>query len=174
MRERVEEAAVAAEETVRRLELEAGRGGVGVEEAWRVEERAAEAVDTVLEGAGVPMRLLEYARMHVVAEATLILLAEGLEPTIGFLHPDHVPPSLSRDLSLEFIHQTADVAVLQSPECSRRGVLLSLERRMEEKFTHPRLGVEATYRETMRRQVKTLAAYFAGRAPGYQPYEEPV
>lgn len=140
--------------------------------AWEAEGRAMEVVNELLERLGAKAELVEYARMHVVAEATMMLVAEGLEPTIGFLHPDSVQPALSRDLAIELLHQTADFSVLKAPEQSRRSVLTCLEKRMEEEFTHPRLNVKTNYRDVMRRQAKSLAAYFSGKSPGYQPHEE--
>lgn len=134
--------------------------------------------------------LLSFAYAMLTKDATIALLAAGLDPYVGLYHrPRFGRPSLALDLAEEFRPLIADSVVLTAVNngeidasgfvsrggavaltaAGRRRVLATYERRMQEHLRHPVFGYRASYRRTLEIQARLLAASLTGDVPAYRP-----
>lgn len=116
----------------------------------------------------------------------------GFDPYLGYLHFQHYGRvGLAFDLMEEFRPLVADSVILRvinnrmiTPEDftvepisqvvrlsenGRRIFLTDLEKRKQERFTHPVLGRKYTYREAFQIQARLLAKYLMGEIEQYPP-----
>ncbi|HWV84304.1 MAG TPA: CRISPR-associated endonuclease Cas1 [Capillimicrobium sp.] len=134
--------------------------------------------------------LLSFAYAMLAKDATIALLAAGLDPYVGLYHrPRFGRPSLALDLAEEFRPLIADSVVLTAVNngeidasgfvsrpgavaltaAGRRRVLATYERRMQEHLRHPVFGYRASYRRILEIQARLLAASLTGDVPAYRP-----
>ena len=134
--------------------------------------------------------LLSFAYAMLAKDATIALLAAGLDPYVGLYHrPRFGRPSLALDLAEEFRPLIADSVVLKAVNngeidasgfvsrggavaltaAGRRRVLATYERRMQEHLRHPIFGYRASYRRMLEIQARLLAASLTGDVPAYRP-----
>lgn len=133
--------------------------------------------------------LLSFAYSLLVKDATIALIAAGLDPHVGLYHrPRFGRPSLALDLAEEFRPLIADSVVLTainngevSPgsfiargrsvnltAAGRRHVIATYERRMREELRHPIFEYRASYRRSLEIQARLLAATLTGDVPVYR------
>lgn len=134
--------------------------------------------------------LLSFAYAMLAKDATIALVATGLDPYVGLFHrPGFARPSLALDLMEEFRPLVADSAVIRAinngevagrdfvvsragaalTAAGRRRFLASYERRMCEELRHPVFGYRASYRRSLEIQARMLAATLLGELPEYRP-----
>jgi CRISPR-associated protein Cas1 len=134
--------------------------------------------------------LLSFAYAMLAKDATIALLAAGLDPYVGLYHrPRFGRPSFALDLAEEFRPLIADSVVLTAVNngeidasgfvsrgaavaltpAGRRRVLATYERRMQEHLRHPVFGYRASYRRILEIQARLLAASLTGDVPAYRP-----
>ncbi|MGQ0841593.1 CRISPR-associated endonuclease Cas1 [Actinokineospora sp.] len=132
---------------------------------------------------------LSFGYAVLVSEATSVLVAAGLEPTVGLLHAEHDGrPSLALDLAEEFRPMVVDQVVMEAVrrrrlgvehgrrDTERDGVLLTragrevlldgYERRMLQVTKGALPDFAGSLRRHLYRQAQTIAAYIEGTAPG--------
>lgn len=134
--------------------------------------------------------LLSFAYALVVRDATVALIAAGLDPQVGFLHqPRFGRPSLALDLAEEFRPLLADSTVLmvinngelrpndfirRGPtvglrDSGRKRLILAYERRVAIELAHPVFGYKVSYRRAIELQARMLAAVVDGQHDRYVP-----
>lgn len=134
--------------------------------------------------------LLSFAYAMLTKDATIALVAAGLDPYVGFFHrPGFARPSLALDLMEEFRPLIADSAVVRAinngevtrsdfiesragtalSSSGRRKFVASYERRMRDELRHPIFGYRASYRRTLEIQARLLAARVLGELHEYRP-----
>ncbi|MGI6496949.1 MAG: CRISPR-associated endonuclease Cas1 [Kiritimatiellia bacterium] len=132
--------------------------------------------------------MLSFAYAMLVKEATVALLAEGLDPFWGFLHrPRHGRPALALDLMEEFRPLVADSAVLSAintgmvappdfitgpagcamNDTARKALIRAYELRLDQMITHPVFDYRCSWRSVVRVQAKLLAKVLRGEIPSY-------
>ena len=132
--------------------------------------------------------MLSFSYALLAKEATVALLAEGLDPYWGFLHrPRHGRPALALDLMEEFRPLVADSAVLSaintgmvtpgdfvsSPagcamkDGARKALIRAYELRLDQMITHPIFNYRCSWRAVIRVQAKLLAKALRGEIPAY-------
>ena len=135
--------------------------------------------------------LLSYAYALLVKDLTVVCLAVGLDPYLGFYHrPRFGRPALALDLAEEFRPLVADSLVLgliNNGEVNvsdfivraggvaltregRRTVLSAYERRLEVEIRHPVFGYRISYRRVLGVQVRLLAAHLLDEVPVYTAF----
>lgn len=135
--------------------------------------------------------LLSYAYSLLVKDLTVICLAIGLDPYLGFYHrPRFGRPALALDLAEEFRPLLGDSLVLNlinngevgSSDFVVRAGGVSLtgegrkaahagwERRLEVEVTHPVFGYRVSYRRILDVQVRLLGAHLLGEVPVYTAF----
>lgn len=132
--------------------------------------------------------MLSFAYAMLAKEATVALLAEGLDPFWGFLHrPRHGRPALALDLMEEFRPLIADSAVLSAintgmvapsdfitgpagcamNDTARKALIRAYELRLDQMITHPVFDYRCSWRSVVRVQAKLLAKVLRGEIPSY-------
>lgn len=135
--------------------------------------------------------LLSYAYSLLVKDLTVVSLAVGLDPYLGFYHrPRFGRPALALDLAEEFrplIAESMVLGVINNREVAphdfvvraggvaltkdgRKTVLAAYERRMEVEVRHPIFGYRVSYRRLLDVQVRLLAAHLLGEIPEYTAF----
>lgn len=133
--------------------------------------------------------LLSLAYSMLVKDATVALLAVGLDPYVGFFHrPRFGRPALSLDLAEEFRPLVGDSVVLTAinngeisntdfvsraravalAPAGRKRFIGTYERRMATKLAHPFFKYRASYRRSLEIQARLLAAVLTGDIPAYR------
>lgn len=134
--------------------------------------------------------LLSFAYALLARDATVAIVAAGLDPYVGIYHrPGFARPALALDLMEEFRPLIADSAVVRAvnngelssndfvvsrtaatlTSAGRRKFIASYERRVGEELAHPVFGYRATYRRCLELQARMLAAVLLGELPEYRP-----
>ena len=132
--------------------------------------------------------MLSFGYALLAKEATIALLAEGLDPYWGFLHrPRHGRPALALDLMEEFRPLVVDSAVLSAintgmvsatdfitssagcamKDCARKALIRAYELRLDQMITHPIFDYRCSWRAVIRVQAKLLAKTLRGEIPEY-------
>lgn len=132
--------------------------------------------------------MLSFGYALLAKEATLALLAEGLDPYWGFLHrPRHGKPALSLDLMEEFRPLIVDSAVMTAintrmveskdfvvsaagcamKDTARKALIRAYELRLDQMITHPVFDYRCSWRAVIRVQAKLLAKVLRGEIPAY-------
>jgi len=132
--------------------------------------------------------LLSFGYALLAKEATIALLAEGLDPYWGFLHrPRHGRPALALDLMEEFRPLIVDSAVLTTintgmvsiedfvtsaagcamKDTARKALIRAYELRLDQMITHPVFDYRCSWRSVIRVQAKLLAKTLRGEIPAY-------
>jgi CRISPR-associated protein Cas1 len=135
--------------------------------------------------------LLSLAYSVLARDWTVVLLAVGLDPFLGFYHrPRFGRPALALDLMEEFRPLIADSVVLQVinngevqngdfvkrgdavalTQDGRRKFFLAYERRMSHLVTHPIFGYRLSYRRLLEVQARLLARYLTGELQTYDGF----
>lgn len=135
--------------------------------------------------------LLSLAYSLLTKDMTVILLAVGLDPYLGFYHvPRYGRPALALDLIEEFRPLVADSVVISAinngeieekdfiqragavslTDPGRRKFLEAYERRMDNLITHPIFGYRISYRRVLEVQARLLARYLLGEIKEYPPF----
>lgn len=135
--------------------------------------------------------LLSYAYSLLVKDFTVVLLAVGFDPYLGFFHrPKWGKPALALDLMEEFRPVLADSVVLTVinngelkpsdfvvraggvalTEQGRRKFIEAYERRMDAMVKHPVFGYSISYRRVLEVQARLLARFLLGEIPEYPPF----
>jgi CRISPR-associated protein Cas1 len=135
--------------------------------------------------------LLSYSYALLVKELTVVCLAVGLDPYLGFYHrPRFGRPALALDLAEEFRPLVAESVVfgmINNGEVGdhdfvvraggvgltkdgRRAVLEAYERRLETEVTHPVFRYRLSYRRVLDVQTRLLAAHLLGEVPHYTAF----
>jgi CRISPR-associated protein Cas1 len=133
--------------------------------------------------------MLSFAYALLVKDATVAVLAAGLDPYVGVYHrPRFGRPALALDLAEEFRPLVADSVVLTAvnngeiaPEdfvrraggvaltqSGRRSLIRAYGRRMTSELRHPLFGYRATYRRTLEIQARLFASVLLGDVPEYR------
>ncbi len=133
--------------------------------------------------------LLSFAYAMLVKDATVALLAAGLDPYVGLYHrPRFGRPALALDLAEEFRPLIADSTVITAinngevgerdfirrasavalTDRGRRSFVRAYERRMTTELRHPLFGYSASYRRGLEIQARLLAAALVGDVPAYR------
>lgn len=127
--------------------------------------------------------LLSLAYSLLVKDLTIILLAVGFDPYLGFYHqPRYGRPALALDLMEPFRPLIADSTVITAintgvvqpgdfihaagavalkPDARKR-FILAYERRMDTLITHPVFNYRVSYRRVLEVQSRLLARYLTG------------
>ncbi len=135
--------------------------------------------------------LLSYVYALLVKELTVVTLAVGFDPYLGFYHrPRFGRPALALDLAEEFRPLVGDSVVIQlinngevrpshfivraggvalTPD-GRRAVLSAFERRLKKEIRHPIFGYSVTYRRLFEVQARLLGATLLGEIPAYTAF----
>jgi len=135
--------------------------------------------------------LLSFVYALLVKDLTVVTLAVGFDPYLGFYHrPRFGRPALALDLAEEFRPLVADSTVVSAvnngevrpshfvvraggvsltPD-GRKAVLAAYERRLEVEITHPTFGYRISYRRVFEVQARVLAAHVLGEVPTYAPF----
>jgi CRISPR-associated protein Cas1 len=134
--------------------------------------------------------LLSFAYALLARDATVAVVAAGLDPYVGVYHrPGFARPALALDLMEEFRPLIADSVVVRAinngeiargdfvvsrtaaalTSAGRRRFIASYERRMSEELLHPVFGYRATYRRCLELQARMLASVLLGELPAYRP-----
>jgi CRISPR-associated protein Cas1 len=135
--------------------------------------------------------LLSYAYSLLVKDLTVVCLAVGFDPYLGFYHrPRFGRPALALDLAEEFrpliadslllnlinnreikenqfVTRAAGVALTTS---GRKAVIAGYERHLDVEITHPTFGYRISYRRVLDVQARLLAAHLLGEVPNYIPF----
>lgn len=132
--------------------------------------------------------LLSYVYGLLVKDLTVVTLAVGFDPYLGFYHrPRFGRPALALDLAEEFRPLIGDSVVLGAINngevtasdfvvrgggvgltgAGRKSVLAAYERRMDVGITHPLFGYKISYRRVLDVQARLLAAHLLGEIPEY-------
>jgi len=135
--------------------------------------------------------LLSYAYSLLVKDLTVVCLAVGLDPYLGFYHrPRFGRPALALDLTEEFrplIAESMVIGLINNREVAphdfvvraggvaltkdgRKAVLAAYERRLEVEVRHPIFGYRVSYRRLLDVQVRLLAAHLLGEIPQYTAF----
>lgn len=135
--------------------------------------------------------LLSFAYGLLVKDLTVLCLAVGLDPYLGFYHrPRFGRPALALDLAEEFRPLVADSVVLGCinngevtaadfvvraggvalTKDGRRAVIAAYERRLDVAVRHPVFGYRISYRRVLDVQVRLLAAHLLGEVPSYTAF----
>lgn len=135
--------------------------------------------------------LLSYVYSLVVKDLTVVTMAVGFDPYIGFFHrPRFGRPALALDLAEEFRPLIADSVVIglinngevgdsdfvsraggvSLTAAGRKAVLGAYERRIEVEVTHPVFGYRISYRRVLDVQARLLAAHVLGEVPTYAAF----
>lgn len=134
--------------------------------------------------------LLSFAYSLLARDATVAVVAAGLDPYVGLFHkPRFARPALALDLMEEFRPLIADSSVIRAinngeidehdfvvsragaalTPTGRRRFIASYERRVSEEVRHPVFGYRSTYARCLELQARMLAAVFLGELPAYRP-----
>ncbi|MBX5470169.1 MAG: CRISPR-associated endonuclease Cas1 [Thermoleophilaceae bacterium] len=134
--------------------------------------------------------LLSFAYALLVRDATVALIAAGLDPYVGLLHrPGFARPALALDLMEEFRPLVGDSTVVRAinngeiderdfvvsrtaaalTRAGRRKFIASYERRMADEIRHPLFGYRVSYRRCLELQARMLASVLLGELPAYRP-----
>ena len=132
--------------------------------------------------------LLSLLYAMLIKQATITILAVGLDPFLGFYHqPKYGKPALALDLAeefrpligdsvclglinngvlsdVDFIARAGAVALTQA---GRRKVLEAYERRLDTLIAHPLFGYSISYRRVMEVQARLLSRHLLGELPEY-------
>jgi CRISPR-associated endonuclease Cas1/CRISPR-associated protein Cas4 len=132
--------------------------------------------------------MLSFGYALLAKEATVALLATGLDPHWGVYHrPRHGRPALALDLMEEFRPLLVDSAVLTAVNtgavdtgcfesgasgCAmnargRKAFLGVFEARLDQLMTHPTFDYRVSWRRTIRLQAQLLARVFRGELAAY-------
>lgn len=132
--------------------------------------------------------MLSFGYALLAKEATVALLAEGLDPHWGFLHrPRHGKPALALDLMEEFRPLIVDSAVLTAintgmvvptdfvtskagcamKDIARKSLIKAYELRMDQMITHPVFDYRCSWRAVIRVQARLLAKVLRGQIATY-------
>ena len=132
--------------------------------------------------------MLSFGYALLAKEATVALLAEGLDPHWGFLHrPRHGKPALSLDLMEEFRPLVVDSAVLTAintgmvapsdfvtskagcamKDGARKSLIKAYELRLDQMITHPVFDYRCSWRAVIRVQARLLAKVLRGQIAAY-------
>lgn len=135
--------------------------------------------------------LLSFAYAMLVKDLTVTLLSVGLDPYQGFYHkPRFGRPALSLDLMEEFRPIIADSVVLTlvnnaavnaggfiraggsvvMKPGTKKALIGTYERRMDQLITHPVFGYRISYRRTLEVQSRLLIRYLAGEIYEFPPF----
>lgn len=135
--------------------------------------------------------LLSFTYGLLVKDLTVLCLAVGLDPYLGFYHrPRFGRPALALDLAEEFRPLVADSVVLGCinngevaaadfvvraggvalTKDGRRAVIAAYERRMDVAVRHPVFGYRISYRRVLDVQVRLLAAHLLDEVPSYTAF----
>ncbi len=135
--------------------------------------------------------LLSFLYALLVKDLTIVALATGFDPMLGFYHrPRYGRPSLALDLAESFRPLVADSVALTlvnngevSPasflrraggvaltDAGRRAVLAAYERRMDTLVTHPMFGYRVSYRRVLEVQARLLGRALLGEIPEYPAF----
>lgn len=133
--------------------------------------------------------VLSFLYALLTRDATVALIAAGLDPQVGVLHaPRFGRPSLALDLMEEFRPLVGDSTLLTLinngelkeghflkrggrvalTDHGRRAVIDSYERRMTQGLTHPIFGYRVSYRRAVELQARLLAAVIDGQFAEYR------
>lgn len=132
--------------------------------------------------------MLSFGYALLAKEATVALLAEGLDPHWGFLHrPRHGKPALALDLMEEFRPLVVDSAVLTAintgmvapsdfvisragcamKDVARKSFIKAYELRLDQMITHPVFDYRCSWRAVIRVQARLLAKVLRGQIAAY-------
>lgn len=132
--------------------------------------------------------MLSFGYALLAKEATIALLAEGLDPYWGFFHrPRHGKPALALDLMEEFRPLIVDSAVLYAintrmleekdfvitpagcamKDAGRKTLIKAYEMRLDQMITHPVFDYRCSWRAVLRVQAKVLAKVLRGEISEY-------
>jgi CRISPR-associated protein Cas1 len=132
--------------------------------------------------------LLSFGYAMLAKEATVALLAEGLDPWWGLYHkPRHGRPALALDLMEEFRPLVVDSAVITAintgmiaakdfqrsqaacllTDTGRKAFIRAYEARFDQLVTHPVFDYRCSWRSILRLQARLLAKWLAGDIPEY-------
>lgn len=135
--------------------------------------------------------LLSYVYALLVKDLTVVTMAVGFDPYLGFYHrPRFGRPALALDLAEEFRPLVGDSVVLTLINngevdasdfivraggvgltvSGRRAVIAAYERRLDVEVRHPVFGYRLTYRRLLDVQARLLAAHVLGEVPDYTPF----
>ncbi len=135
--------------------------------------------------------LLSFAYGLLVKEMTVVCLAAGFDPYLGFYHrPKYGRPALALDLAEEFRPILADstvVTVLNNAEirpedfvvrqgacalkpAGRKRFLGAWERRLNTSIRHPRFNYSMSYRKIFSVQVRLLGRHLQGELSEYPSF----
>ena len=135
--------------------------------------------------------LLSYAYSLLTKDFTVVLLAVGFDPYMGFFHrPKWGKPALALDLMEEFRPVIADSVVLtvinngelkagdfvwraggvMLTEGGRRKFIEAYERRLDTMVRHPVFGYSISYRRVFEVQARLLGRYLLGEIPEYPAF----
>lgn len=133
--------------------------------------------------------LLSFAYALLARDATVALIAAGLDPYVGLFHrPGFARPALALDLMEEFRPVIADSVVVRAVNngeitpsdfvvsrtgaaltgAGRRRFIASYERRLREEIRHPVFGYRASWRRCLELQARMLASVLLGELPEYR------
>ncbi len=134
--------------------------------------------------------MLSFGYALLAKEATVALLAAGLDPYWGFLHePRHGRPALALDLMEEFRPLLVDSVVLTAINTGavdagcfertsqaamlnargRKAFLKAYETRMDQLVTHPVFRYRVSWRRILSVQALLLSRVLRGTLPAYTP-----
>lgn len=132
--------------------------------------------------------LLSFGYAMLAKEATVALLAEGLDPWWGLYHkPRHGRPALALDLMEEFRPLVVDSAVITAintamvaakdfqrsnaacllTDTGRKAFIRAYEARLDQLVTHPVFDYRCSWRSILRLQARMLAKWLADDIPQY-------
>lgn len=138
--------------------------------------------------------MLSYSYTILFYNVYSLLLSQGLNPQVGFLHPPRSGhPALASDLMEEFRALIIDTVVLKlalnqrvSPQgftlpteeqaaCwmdtpTRKTLISEIEKKLNAAVTHPQTGLKIDYRRAIAHQAKSLAAVLRGHQDQYHPF----
>lgn len=133
--------------------------------------------------------MLSFGYALLTKEATVALLAEGLDPWWGLYHqPRHGRPSLALDLMEPFRPLVVDSAVITAVNTGmvrsrdftrsangcmlnaggRKAVIRAYEARLDQLVTHPVFEYRCAWRAILRVQARLLARWLRGDVPKYE------
>lgn len=133
--------------------------------------------------------MLSFGYALLTKEATVALLAEGLEPWWGLYHqPRHGRPSLALDLMEPFRPLVVDSAVVTAVNTGmvrsrdfvrsangcmlnasgRKALIRAYEARLDQLVTHPVFEYRCAWRAIIRVQARLLARWMRGDVPEYE------
>lgn len=133
--------------------------------------------------------MLSFGYALLAKEATVALLAEGLDPWWGLYHqPRHGRPSLALDLMEPFRALVVDSAVVTAVNTGmvrsrdftrsangcmlnatgRKAMIRAYEARLDQLVTHPVFEYRCAWRAVIRVQARLLARWLRGDVPRYE------